>query len=57
MVEIEYKGWTIRETYDPWAIKYGQIFEYFNDEKLLHAATIEEAKEDIDDRTYHEELN
>jgi hypothetical protein len=51
MVETEYKGYTIRETDEPWALKYGYKYEYFNDERVLHAKTLEEAKEEIDERT------
>jgi hypothetical protein len=46
-----YKGFTIEEETEPWAIKYKQFFKYYRDpEGTQWAETIEEAKEMIDDR-------
>lgn len=47
---MNYRGYTIRKSESPWAIKYGLFYEYFNDERLYHACSIEEAKESIDER-------
>lgn len=48
--EIEYLGYTIRPTTDPWMIKYKMPFEYFRDEQLHGACSIQECKDEIDER-------
>lgn len=47
---MEYRGWTIEKETDPWPLKYGWEYRYFIDEHLHGAKTIEEAKEEIDER-------
>lgn len=51
MEEINYRGWIIRQTDNLWALAHGYMYEYSNDEKIHIARNIEEAKEDIDERT------
>lgn len=57
MNEITYKGWTIRETDEPWALAAGLKYEYSNDERLHLTLSIEQAKEEIDELTYPSEDN
>lgn len=52
---ISYKGWTIAKETEPWSIKYGHNFVYFQDEHVRGAATIEEAKSEIDERIAEQE--
>jgi len=54
MTPIQYKGYTIEEEADPWAIKYGWNYRFFCDEVLHGAKTIEEAKMEIDELTEEE---
>lgn len=50
---IEYLGYYIRKSNDPWAHKYNMPYEYFKpdgDGQLHGAGSIEDAKMDIDAR-------
>jgi hypothetical protein len=48
-----YKGYTIIEDQEPWAVKYGQTFKYFPTEEgidnanVKYASSLEEAKDEI----------
>lgn len=55
MDRIQYKGWNISKETDPWAISQGWNFFYFQDERVRGAATIEEAKSEIDERIAEQE--
>lgn len=52
-MEIQYKGYTIIEDREPWAVKYGQTFKFFPTESgidnanVKYAASMEEAKDEI----------
>lgn len=53
--KIEYKGYTIQKEDDPWALKYNRNYRFFRDaEKIWHAESIKEAKEEIDERVADE---
>lgn len=46
-----YRGYTIQKEFDPWALQYGMNYRYFIDgERIYSASTIEEAKNEIDER-------
>lgn len=51
---IHFKGFVIEEETDPWAIKYGMNYRYYregsNGERIYSAASIKDAKEEINDR-------
>lgn len=47
---IQYRDYTIQECDDPWPLKFGYKYEYYLDEHLFFAKTIEEAKDEIDER-------
>ena len=48
--EIYYRGWTIKKELDPWALQYGMNYRYFRGERIYSASTVEEAKQEIDER-------
>ena len=49
-MKTEYKGYIIEPEPEPWARKYNRKFRFFIDhEKIRHAETIEEAKDEIDE--------
>lgn len=48
---MTYKGYVIHRTYDPWGIKLGHNFDYFKDEHVYGTSTLEEALQEIDERT------
>lgn len=50
MDAINYRGWTIEKETDPWPLKYGWNYRSYHDEHVHGASTIEEAKEEIDER-------
>lgn len=47
---VLYKGWTIVPTTDPWAIRFGAVYDYFIDgEKVYYTTTEQQAKDEIDE--------
>jgi hypothetical protein len=54
MTPIQYKGYTIEEETDPWALNHGMKFRYYCDEVIRGASSIVEAKWDIDQLTEEE---
>ena len=54
--KINYKGYTIEAETDLWASKYTGPIRYYNsDERIYGASSIEDAKQQIDDRTLCQE--
>lgn len=53
---MTYKSFTIEPETDPWALKYGYNFRFFQDENIRGAKTMLDAMEEIDEITglYHE---
>lgn len=53
-----YKGYTIIEDREPWAVKYDQTFKYFPTESgidngnVKYASTLEEAKDEISEMVF-----
>lgn len=52
---MNYKGFTIHEEQDPWALKQGNKFRWFIDEKIHGATSVEDAKDQIDDEIIRQE--
>lgn len=53
METIEYLGYTIRKSNDPWMTKFNMPFEYFHPDgegRVYGAASIEDAKDCIDSK-------
>lgn len=53
---MNYKGFTISEETDPWAIKTGSTHRWFIDGEKIHSATsVEDAIEQIDEEIVRQE--
>lgn len=51
-MKTEYKGYIIESESEPWALKYHKNYRFYrSEEKIRHAETIEEAKDEIDELT------
>lgn len=50
--KAEYRGFFIESESEPWALKYNKNYRFYkSEEKIRHAETIEEAKDEIDELT------
>ena len=56
MIKFEFRGYTIESETDPWPVKCNLLYRYYMDEKIYHTSTIEEAIEEIIDRTELDEI-
>jgi hypothetical protein len=58
-MKIQYKGYTIEQETEPWAVKYNRNFKFYPtdegvDGNFQHAETLEEAKDEISERVFLE---
>lgn len=56
-MKIQYKGYTIEQETEPWAVKYNRNFKFYPtdegvDGNFQHAETLDEAKDEISERVF-----